>query len=428
MHIMVIKLWSIVKNILKILIPLGIFAILALWIINVYLFNMSIRGDQTNDLLNQKYLIITLNNNKKVMENVDITFESECDMGILENPKIISSVGVKGCDIFTPVSAKKFSGNCEKIGEGGSLKIQWKVDHFLDPFSCKNIFKYEPQFIGWHFSHKKSIYFFTWMWEQNKSELQDLELKKIELIPIRNFFYNGGRSPIRMLVWNKDNTTFRLLYEWFNSTSFNDQYLIETGEDSINSSNILRYYFWGAESNKQDIAFRIKVDNGNDIISANVTYENVKGIEEVKPYLKESNLVKYDKILSLKALDIISPNTDTPYTEKEQILLINSFVASYLKKPFTPKEKDMYSKILLNSNETYITKIGDSSEFAVLFSALCRAIGIPSKFLGGRNKMDEIYYWNEVYIYGEGWQDIDTYANKTYDGLNEFKYNISIIE
>lgn len=72
-------------------------------------------------------------------------------------------------------------------------------------------------------------------------------------------------------------------------------------------------------------------------------------------------------------------------------------------------------------------KRGDAYDFAVIYTALCRAAKIPamtdSGILVSPNMSSQAHFWSEIYIYGVGWIPVDTALGA---GLGYQKWNDSI--
>src|SRR3989338_2128714 len=96
---------KILGKIFGLFVALGFIGILGLWIISNVLFELDVRGNVVEDIFGEKYLNIYIENTGKTMENVDLIFKSQCDLGFLESPRIENSAGVKECDLFDPVSS-----------------------------------------------------------------------------------------------------------------------------------------------------------------------------------------------------------------------------------------------------------------------------------------------------------------------------------
>lgn len=66
-----------------------------------------------------------------------------------------------------------------------------------------------------------------------------------------------------------------------------------------------------------------------------------------------------------------------------------------------------------SAEETYLSRIGSSRDFAVLFMDACRYVGIAARFVngyydgGGAKEKLTLHSWSEVYLPGIGWRGYD---------------------
>lgn len=101
----------------------------------------------------------------------------------------------------------------------------------------------------------------------------------------------------------------------------------------------------------------------------------------------------------------------------DRVLAIHQYVASNLKY----KREGTWD----SAPQVIARRNGSCSEFSYLFSALCRATGIPTRFAGGSRMRKNPPYidksghrWVEVYFSGPGWVPFDpTLASKTSNKL-----------
>jgi transglutaminase-like putative cysteine protease len=76
------------------------------------------------------------------------------------------------------------------------------------------------------------------------------------------------------------------------------------------------------------------------------------------------------------------------------------------------------------ATETLETRVGDCTEHSVLFSALAKAAGIPTRLADGVVVADgQVGYheWVEVYLDGEGWRPVDPTFGEARAGPNRLK-------
>jgi len=118
-------------------------------------------------------------------------------------------------------------------------------------------------------------------------------------------------------------------------------------------------------------------------------------------YLWESD----DNVLKNKALELISGQSNLYYQAKA----IFDFVENYLT---YVAQTEAHSALWAYNN-----RVGDCSEFTHLFSALCRAAGIPTRFVSGFGYDSETeeatpHAFAFIYLPGVGWAPVDLTWNR----------------
>ena len=140
----------------------------------------------------------------------------------------------------------------------------------------------------------------------------------------------------------------------------------------------------------------------------------------VEKYLYPSEKIESDNLLiKSKALQLSSNKSSL----LELLTSIGDFVSTHIK--YKPMEKETSALKALLSGE------GDCTEYSLLFTALCRASGIPARSVSGCARIAphrgeviiyERHAWVEAYIPGEGWVPIEPQQPK-YIGLTYYYAN-----
>jgi hypothetical protein len=119
-------------------------------------------------------------------------------------------------------------------------------------------------------------------------------------------------------------------------------------------------------------------------------------------YLYQDNLVpSSDEKVTELARNICQKETN-PYLKAKKIFtyMIENFKVETIPEGSKRKPLDLISK-----------KSGDSYDFSVIFSALCRAGGIPCINLSGilvdSNQNTKNHFWNEIFLEKAGWIPVD---------------------
>ncbi|NIP38476.1 MAG: hypothetical protein GWO07_06115 [Candidatus Dadabacteria bacterium] len=121
-----------------------------------------------------------------------------------------------------------------------------------------------------------------------------------------------------------------------------------------------------------------------------------------KLYSQPTNLIQSDDENIMNLSTNIVGKTKNPI---DKVRLINSWVYSSLDKKPTIS--------IPNALDVLLTKTGDCNEHSVLFAALTRASGIPTKIILGIVYLDGKFYyhaWNEVFL-GK-WVSVDSTLNQ----------------
>ncbi len=149
-----------------------------------------------------------------------------------------------------------------------------------------------------------------------------------------------------------------------------------------------------------------------DVTSWNIRYfiypENVGSFEDIPEkvksiYLENNEKYQYDDPVIKNALSKIIDKEDNPYWTARKIF-------NYL-------IDNMYYEMLggWNTAPTVLERgNGSCSEYAFVFISMCRAAGIPARYVGsvslrGDDKsMDDVFHrWTEIYLPNYGWIPVD---------------------
>ncbi|MDW4528366.1 transglutaminase-like domain-containing protein [Rossellomorea marisflavi] len=114
-------------------------------------------------------------------------------------------------------------------------------------------------------------------------------------------------------------------------------------------------------------------------------------------YLRDTTLSSIDEVKE-KTLEMTGHVTDP----KEKARVIFMHIVKEYRYIYPPAERGVASFLQ--------TGKGDCGEFSFLFTAMCRAAGIPARTIVGSwaNGKMNAHVWNECYIDGEGWFPVDT--------------------
>lgn len=134
--------------------------------------------------------------------------------------------------------------------------------------------------------------------------------------------------------------------------------------------------------------------------------------EGMEQYLRHTNLIQSrNKIIVTLAKNIIG-KTENPM---DKVKLLNSWTYNSIDKKPTIS--------IPNALDVLKTKTGDCNEHAVLFAALSRSVGIPTKIILGIVYLDGKFYyhaWNEVFL--GGWVSVDATLNQLPADASHIKF------
>lgn len=134
--------------------------------------------------------------------------------------------------------------------------------------------------------------------------------------------------------------------------------------------------------------------------------------EGMEQYLRHTNLIQSrNKIIVTLAENIIG-KTENPM---DKVKLLNSWTFNSIDKKPTIS--------IPNALDVLKTKTGDCNEHAVLFAALSRSLGIPTKIILGMVYLDGKFYyhaWNEVFL--GGWVSVDATLNQLPADASHIKF------
>lgn len=168
----------------------------------------------------------------------------------------------------------------------------------------------------------------------------------------------------------------------------------------------------------------IKGIEGDLVITADIgftSYEQIFNVdpEKVEPYNKgdpdyilytqsERNIEITDDIRK-KAKEIVGNETN-PYLQAQ--LIYNYIITTYPYSHVPHGHLDLVDPKIAESTYMFETGHGDCGTQSMLFSALCRSLGIPARAIGGYQMVlaerPGTHFWAEYYIEGYGWIPCDT--------------------
>lgn len=170
--------------------------------------------------------------------------------------------------------------------------------------------------------------------------------------------------------------------------------------------NVYAYWFMDSIDAEMEIYFSVDYLLMSFTTTFNAAADSVTAYDKASQvftrYTMPEELIESDSTLIVaKALEIIAGETN-PY---KAAWLIYQFVRSYLAYEVQGEEKGALWALK--------NRKGDCSEFSYLFTALCRAAGIPARIQAGfafhsqAEKVEYGHMWAEIYLENYGWFSVD---------------------
>ncbi|MCP4406578.1 MAG: hypothetical protein GY807_02230 [Gammaproteobacteria bacterium] len=155
----------------------------------------------------------------------------------------------------------------------------------------------------------------------------------------------------------------------------------------------------------------------------NIDPGQVTGLDQIPPdiisaYTTNENKYRLESQIIQDAAQVAANGATNPYWIAHNV---HDFVANRLTY-FNDHQWD-------DAETVYLQQHGSCSEYTFLFIALCRANGVPARYVGGtRQRQDGIYVdtvfhrWAEVYLPPYGWVPIDVTHDDIEGGLPVYTY------
>ncbi|MCJ7472156.1 MAG: PKD domain-containing protein, partial [Actinobacteria bacterium] len=189
-------------------------------------------------------------------------------------------------------------------------------------------------------------------------------------------------------------------------------------ENTDNNGNIIYKYYLGTVSEGTSESIKVSYDANISqfVISENIsilgTTNKQETGQELDNYLKSQNLIDSDSAPIKDAVEKVVGSEDDSYKIAEKLynFVVDNFEYDFVR--LAEKERIDYK-----ASELLKIKKGVCTDYAILYAALCRAAGIPAKYIGGipidsviseeDKELETAHAWNEIYLPDYGWIPID---------------------
>jgi len=147
------------------------------------------------------------------------------------------------------------------------------------------------------------------------------------------------------------------------------------------------------------------------------------GDSEIEKYTKSEKYIDCDSNKIIDAANTITAGESNPYVKAE---LLYNFVTRQLSYDYERmKQKDFE---IANASDIINWDKGVCTDYSLLYAALCRAAGIPCKFVVGLSLKSAVaenndssnmsHAWNEIKLPGYGWVPVDATSEAPFLGAN----------
>jgi hypothetical protein len=144
---------------------------------------------------------------------------------------------------------------------------------------------------------------------------------------------------------------------------------------------------------------------------------------ELKQYTKSEKYIDSDSGKIIDAAMTITAGEENPYKKAE---LLYNFVTDKLDYDYEKFKKKNYE--ISDASEILNWDMGVCTDYSLLYAALCRASGIPCKFIVGislrsisadyNGVSSSTHAWNEIKLPGYGWIPVDATSEMPFGGAN----------
>lgn len=187
-------------------------------------------------------------------------------------------------------------------------------------------------------------------------------------------------------------------------------------------------YTYNLDNQKED--FSLQMGNGNYTINLlentegnkyKVVYKDTVVLsmkEENNAFLGSVQMIKWDA--SMKAIKKAEELVKGAKSDEEKVEKIYQYIVNNIEYDYA-KISQLTSDYLPEIDNTLVDNKGICYDYASLFAAMLRSVGVPTKLVKGyAPDVKEYHAWNEVYIGSkEQWVTIDTTVDAQYTKANK---------
>jgi transglutaminase-like putative cysteine protease len=234
-----------------------------------------------------------------------------------------------------------------------------------------------------------------------------------------------GQAAVKTPLINGENSSRGVIAINYSSSSSKNTKLMVEKEGTryiynINSSGLEERIPLQLGSGNYDISILENIQGNSYKL---ITKDSMKvALEDEKSvYLNSIQNINWNE--TMKVVEKAKELTKDAETEEEKMEKIYNYIINNVKYDFD-KMRTVTPGYVPSAEDTFISGKGICYDYASLFAAMLRSVGIPAKLIKGyTNYLTEYHAWNQVYLEGKGWVSIDT----TYDaGMLQGKQKVSM--
>lgn len=244
-------------------------------------------------------------------------------------------------------------------------------------------------------------------------------IKKIQQSYTATIIYNEETTKVCTKVCTKKVTGINI-----NTTNYNKGYIVfcYTGSYIENMFISITYNRFNCNMYRVDniynkSIFNLAYGNGTYIIEVFQFENNIKyilaiknitvdDIDEFTPFLISTYSVKYND--DMKVIKDAKKITKDLSNNFDKVRKIYDFVLDNI--TYEQDENEYYGQwsYFTDIDKIYTLKKGICTDYATMFTAICRSQSIPCKVITGYNSLKDVYHtWVEVYVEGENIRHIN---------------------
>jgi len=241
-------------------------------------------------------------------------------------------------------------------------------------------------------------------------------------VEIEYILKNNGPEDLKDVICGVDIPTVIEPFQQINSISSE---LKEYKEKSDKNDNTFYQFYLGKIKNGSSKSVKVSYDvtmaefDLNDNIINPQTYDKDIYEKELKQYTKSSKYIDSDNEAIKETVNQVVGTETIPYKVAEKLY---DYVAQKLEYDYEKFAQINSGKFPGPNKASEILNLdkGVCEDYSILYAALCRAAGIPAKYVAGvpirsiaykdSKEVTSSHAWNEINLPGLGWIPIDTTA------------------